>query len=63
MIKQELIQDNEWWLWAKKSTHTCCDCGLVHDVLFKVTKDNKIKTKWSRNENETRNERRKLKRK
>jgi hypothetical protein len=57
------IFDNKWWFWAKgKGTHTCCDCGAVHDVVMQVTKDKKIKTKWTRNEKLTRYERRKLKR-
>jgi hypothetical protein len=56
------VYDNVWWFWRRgKGTHTCCDCGLVHDVVMQVTKDKKIKTKWTRNKKLTRNERRKMK--
>ena len=51
-------KDNKWWYWGKgKGTHTCCDCGLVHDVIMQVTKDKMIKTKWTRNEEATKLER------
>jgi len=61
MIK-DIIKDNSWWFWKRgKGTHTCCDCGLVHDVVMQVTKNKMIKTKWARNDKKTRSERRKIK--
>jgi Zn-finger protein len=63
MIPKNEVRDNQWWFWARgKGTHTCCDCGLVHDVVMQVTKHKQIKTKWSRNAKETAAERRKIKR-
>ena len=56
-IKED-IKDNTWWYWfIGKGTHTCCDCGLVHNVVMKVTDDKQIKTKWTRNKKLTKFER------
>lgn len=54
MIQKDPVRDKEWCYWALgKGTHTCCDCGLVHNVVMQVTKDKQIRTKWTRNKKET----------
>lgn len=45
------VWDGKWYL-DKFDQHECCDCGLVHDVAYKV-EHGKIFTQWKVNERET----------
>ena len=64
MIKKTIRQNGEWWYLPRgKGTLTCCDCGLVHDIVIHLTKKGEIKTKWVRNEKETKLERKQIKNK
>lgn len=63
MIKKEPVIDGKWQLWWKTGTLTCCDCGLVHDTIYKTVKDKRVlKVKYTRNEKETKAQRRSMKR-
>lgn len=47
---------NGWTDWTKlfnKITMACCDCGLAHDLNFKVNKQGKVFWRAKRNKNET----------
>ena len=46
----------EWIPHKRKMQWECCDCGLVHDVTFKVLR-NEIWVRMFRNSKETRNAR------
>ena len=36
MSRYEQVWDGEWWALPKKMSLQCCDCGLVHDVYFRI---------------------------
>lgn len=37
MKQYEQIYDGEWFKWNwRGNKHQCCDCGLVHDVDYRV---------------------------
>jgi hypothetical protein len=52
------IWDNKWYL-EKFDMHECCDCGLVHDVEYKV-ENGRIFTRWKRNDTATKKVRKSL---
>lgn len=48
-INRTPVKDGEWWHPARKGTHTCCDCGLTHDVENGKDRKGFIRTRWTRN--------------
>lgn len=54
-MKLPRIEDGEWFQVADKAHHFkmgCCDCGLVHDMEFRVV-DGKIQIRAVRNNRAT----------
>lgn len=52
-IKRDPIKDGRWWYIARKGTHTCCDCGLTHNVEYGKDREGRLRSKWTRNERST----------
>ena len=53
MIKAYTAKPNEWIFCRKKVLWQCCDCGLVHNVFFKLTDLAQIAVYMTRNKKET----------
>jgi hypothetical protein len=47
-MKYEKLEDGEWYSQPKKDRICCCDCGLVHDVEWRL-RGRKIQTRHFRN--------------
>ena len=52
-IKRDQVIDGRWWYIARVGTHTCCDCGLTHNVTYGKDRDGNLRTKWSRDNRKT----------
>lgn len=64
-LPQVIIDPEKWYAVAfgsKPFMEECCDCGLVHDVEYKV-EGGKFWVRFKRNEPETRKARQRMKRK
>ena len=57
MTKYYRLGHNEWIEPTRTGHHGCCDCGLVHEVDFKITtagrKIPKLEMRWRRDERAT----------
>lgn len=51
--KRTPIKNGEWFYIARKGHHTCCDCGLTHDVEYGKDRDGHLRSKWTRNNRAT----------
>jgi len=54
-------EEGEWVPHRQHMTWQCCDCGLVHDVSFRIGELGNLEVSMFRNEKETRKARRKNK--
>jgi hypothetical protein len=54
------LTDGEWVKSGDYTHHICCDCALTHAVKYKLI-DGALWEQWTRDEKETRLERRKSK--
>lgn len=52
-IKRTTVKDGKWWYFARNGTHTCCDCGLTHNVTYGKDKRGYFRTKWTRDNRKT----------
>jgi len=50
------IYDRKWYKAGEPYIHICCDCGLSHDVTYKM-EDGQLFYKWNRNKKRTQEER------
>jgi len=50
------IYDHKWYKAGEPYIHICCDCGLAHDVTYKMV-DGQLYYKWNRNKKRTEEER------
>lgn len=50
--------DGDKILLPKRWSVRCCDCGLVHDVVFRVSKRDGLSSVWVRNVRKTASSRR-----
>jgi hypothetical protein len=62
-MKYDQVIDGEWFGFPINYLfkHSCCDCGLCHDVEFKIKKD-KLMMSWTVNNRATGQRRRYLRR-
>jgi uncharacterized Zn finger protein len=60
-MKYEDTESGDWFYPAKHFRMMCCDCGLVHEMTFRVEHGRDIAVKVSRNDRATAAARRKKK--
>lgn len=53
MKKHYKPEPNEWVPHKASMQWQCCDCGLVHNVWFRIGKDGILEVKMTRNIKET----------
>ena len=51
-MKYDQVWDNQWEDAPTRACLACCDCGLVHDVEFRI-KDGKFQWRFTRNNRAT----------
>lgn len=51
-LKGPEMEDHVWYRVGAPYVHICCDCGLAHDVEFKL-EDGELYHKWTRNPEES----------
>ena len=62
-MKYQVAEDNEWIQPIKKGYKVaCCDCGLVHDIDFRIVND-RVQFRARINSKATRARRREIKQK
>lgn len=52
MVKYQQVEDGIWYHQPKKDKTACCDCGLVHDVEWRM-KNGKLEMRFFRNNRAT----------
>jgi hypothetical protein len=54
------VEEGEWISVPRKTSEACCDCGLVHDVQYRINSRGSIEFRVKRNPRKTAAHRRRM---